>query len=81
MVFALAIENGFTSLVILAIITSLIGVYFYFRVIIAMFFKEPGNEEIPARCLIDVIALCAHCSNYRIGDFSRQFVAPHEIMK
>jgi len=47
MVFALAIENGHTSLVILAIITSLIGVYFYFRVIIAMFFKEPGNEEIP----------------------------------
>jgi NADH-quinone oxidoreductase subunit N len=47
MVFALAIENGFTSLVILAIVTSLIGVYFYFRVIIAMFFKEPENEEIP----------------------------------
>ena len=47
MVFALAIENGFTSLVILAIVTSLIGVYFYFRVIIAMFFKEPVNEEIP----------------------------------
>jgi NADH-quinone oxidoreductase subunit N len=47
MVFALAIQNGFTPLVILAIITSLIGVYFYFRVIIAMFFKEPDYEEIP----------------------------------
>jgi NADH-quinone oxidoreductase subunit N len=47
MVFALAIQNGFTPLVILAIITSLIGVYFYFRVIIAMFFKEPDRIQIP----------------------------------
>jgi NADH-quinone oxidoreductase subunit N len=47
MVFALAIQNGFTPLVILAIITSLIGVYFYFRVIIAMFFKEPDRMQIP----------------------------------
>jgi NADH-quinone oxidoreductase subunit N len=46
MVFALAIQNGYTGLVILAIVTSLIGVYFYFRVIIAMFFKEPDHEEI-----------------------------------
>lgn len=47
MVFALAIQNGFTPLVILAVITSLIGVYFYFRIIVAMFFKEPDHEEIP----------------------------------
>jgi len=46
MVFALAIQNGYIALVILAIITSLIGVYYYFRVIIAMFFKEPVSEEI-----------------------------------
>jgi NADH-quinone oxidoreductase subunit N len=46
MVFALAIENGYTGIVILAVITSLIGVYYYFRVIIAMFFKETGSEEI-----------------------------------
>ncbi len=80
MVFALAIENGFTSLVILAIVTSLIGVYFYFRVIIAMFFKEPANEEIPDDRIIDVVAICSHWSNYHVGDFSRQFVATHEIM-
>lgn len=46
MVFALAIQNGYTGLVILAIVTSLIGVYYYFRVIIAMFFKEPVGGEI-----------------------------------
>jgi NADH-quinone oxidoreductase subunit N len=40
MVFALALENGFTGLVIVAVITSLIGAYYYFKIIIAMFMKE-----------------------------------------
>lgn len=46
MMFALAIENGYTGLVILAIITSLIGVYYYFRIIVAMFFQEPSGEQV-----------------------------------
>ncbi len=61
MVFALAIENGFTSLVILAIVTSLIGVYYYFRVIVAMYFKEPEGEAIPTgtsiRALVMILIL------------------------
>lgn len=50
MVFALAIENGFTGLVVVAVITSLIGAYYYFRIIIAMFMKEPalGATELSA---------------------------------
>lgn len=46
MIFALAIEHGYTGLVIVAIITSLIGVYYYFRIIIAMFFHEPSGEPV-----------------------------------
>lgn len=46
MVFALAIENGYTGLVILAVVTSLIGVYYYFRILIAMFFKEPPGGTV-----------------------------------
>lgn len=41
MVFALALENGFIGLVCVAVVTSLIGAYYYFRIIIAMFMKEP----------------------------------------
>jgi NADH-quinone oxidoreductase subunit N len=41
MVFALAVENGFVGLVCVAVVTSLIGAYYYFRIIIAMFMKEP----------------------------------------
>ena len=46
MVFALAIENGYTGLVLVAVITSLIGVYYYFRIMIAMFLKEPAGAPI-----------------------------------
>jgi NADH-quinone oxidoreductase subunit N len=46
MVFAQAINHGYTGLVIVAVITSLIGVYYYFRVIIAMYFKESSAPTI-----------------------------------
>ena len=46
MVFALAIDHGYIGLVIVAVITSLIGVYYYFRIMIAMFLKEPAGETI-----------------------------------
>ena len=46
MAFALAIQNGYLGLVILAVITSLIGVYYYFRVIIVMYFKETTATAI-----------------------------------
>ena len=41
MVFAIAINQGYLNLVILGVVTSLIGVFYYFRVIVAMYFKEP----------------------------------------
>ncbi|MFZ7113770.1 MAG: NADH-quinone oxidoreductase subunit N [Bacteroidota bacterium] len=42
-IFVAAMENKLTLLVLVAIIGSLIGVYFYFRIIIAMF--REGNEK------------------------------------
>lgn len=44
-VFNLAIEGGHSRLVLLAVITSLIGVYYYFRPLIAMYRSE-GEEEL-----------------------------------
>ncbi len=46
MVFALALQQGYVALVLLAVFTSLIGVYYYFKVIIAMFFKESSKEPL-----------------------------------
>lgn len=46
-VFTTMIGTGYKWLLILAILTSAVGVYYYFKVIIAMYFKNPSeNEEV-----------------------------------
>ncbi len=45
MVFSLALSNGFVGSVVIAVVTSLIGVFYYFRVIIAMYKNLPGNAS------------------------------------
>lgn len=45
-IFTAAFQAGNVGLVLIAIIASLIGVYYYFRIIIAMFFREGATEKI-----------------------------------
>lgn len=45
LVFSLALDNGLVGSVIIAVVTSLIGVFYYFRVIIAMYKENPGNSN------------------------------------
>lgn len=45
-IFTSAFLAGNAGLVLIAIIASLIGVYYYFRIIIAMYFKEGAKEKI-----------------------------------
>lgn len=42
--FTAALQEGYYWLVIVAIIASLIGIYYYFKIIIAIYFKEPETE-------------------------------------
>ena len=44
LVFGAAIEAGYITLAIIAIITSVVAVFYYFRVIGAMYFREPEYE-------------------------------------
>jgi NADH-quinone oxidoreductase subunit N len=44
-VFSVMIGTSFKWLIILAILTSAVGVYYYFKVIIAMYFKNTDNDE------------------------------------
>ena len=39
-IFTVAFESGYVGLVLLAVLTSLIGIYYYFRIIIAMYLKS-----------------------------------------
>ncbi len=60
-VFAQAVNHGYTGLVMLGVVTSLIGVYYYFKVIIDMFLKEPAGAAIQLsssiRTLMGLLAL------------------------
>ena len=50
--FTVAFESGYIGLVLLAVLTSLIGIYYYFRIIIAMYLKSPQKDQtmdIPTR--------------------------------
>jgi NADH-quinone oxidoreductase subunit N len=61
-IFVSAISQGFYWLVGIAILGSLIGVYYYFKIIIAMFFrsgKDSGPVDVPAdqNVLVFVLSL------------------------
>ncbi len=61
MVFTQALNNGYSGVVIIAVITSLIGVFYYFRVIIGMFTKtgEEGPISISSSSSILMVLLLA----------------------
>lgn len=44
--FTAAIESGFTWLTIVGVISSVISVYFYIGLVVAMYFREPEGQEI-----------------------------------
>ena len=46
-VFSAALRNGHTALVLIAVAGSLIGVYYYFRVLIAMFRSDETTAQAP----------------------------------
>ena len=61
-IFVAAISQGFYWLVGIAILGSLIGVYYYFKIIIAMFFKAPKDDspvDVPAdqKALLVVLSI------------------------
>lgn len=58
--FTVAFESGYVWLVLLAVVTSLIGVYYYFRIIIAMYLKSTEKGfiiQVPLRHTV-ILALC-----------------------
>ncbi|MET9338531.1 MULTISPECIES: NADH-quinone oxidoreductase subunit NuoN [unclassified Nonomuraea] len=62
-VFAAAVANGATPLVIVGVVTSAIAAFFYVRVIVLMFFSEPAADgptiAVPSAATAAVITLAA----------------------
>jgi NADH-quinone oxidoreductase subunit N len=46
-IFVAAIDNGYTWLTIIGVITSMISVYYYLRVVVLMFFQTSEEGEAP----------------------------------
>jgi NADH-quinone oxidoreductase subunit N len=46
MVFSAAIDKGMVWILVLAVLMSAVGIYYYFRVVIAMYFREGSSTRI-----------------------------------
>jgi NADH-quinone oxidoreductase subunit N len=68
-IFTAAFQSGHTSLVLIAILASLIGVYYYFRIIIAMYFKESTQEIIPIRANHSILLILVAIATIALGLF------------
>ena len=56
-IFVAAIQNGFITITIIGVIAALIGVYYYFRIIVAMYFKESDTEKLELSPLFTCVIL------------------------
>lgn len=68
-IFTAAFQSGFTGLVLIAIIASLVGVYYYFRIIIAMYFKESTNETITVKINHKILLITVAIAIIALGLF------------
>ncbi|HNP47985.1 MAG TPA: NADH-quinone oxidoreductase subunit N [Bacteroidia bacterium] len=66
-IFSAAIQNGYLGLVLIAILGSLIGVFYYFRIIIALFKSESEEKEIKVNTLFRVLLLVTSLAALALG--------------
>jgi NADH-quinone oxidoreductase subunit N len=62
-VFVAAVKQGLTSLVLIAVLASLISVYYYLRIVVYMYMREPEREvsiEMENPALYLVLFLCLY---------------------
>ena len=68
-VFATAVDRGMTSLLVIAVLMSVVGIYYYFRVIIAAYLKAGDGEAIEIRPLYRVIIVLTTVLTILLGVF------------
>jgi NADH-quinone oxidoreductase subunit N len=67
--FATAIKNYYLWIVIIAVLNSLVGVYYYFKVIVAMYAKEPATERLPVKTSYLFVLIAAAAAVLILGLF------------
>jgi NADH-quinone oxidoreductase subunit N len=63
------IQAGFIALVIIAVINSIISVGYYFKLILAMYTKEPNEAKIATPTVIYAVAVISIVLNIALGLF------------
>lgn len=74
--FTVAVERGLTSLVVVAVLASAVSAYYYLRVVVAMWMREPDPNAKRAHVapgIAMVVALCAILT-------AAAFIAPNRLM-
>ncbi len=69
MLFNQAIEGGYLAVVIVAVVSSIISIGYYFKIIIAMYMREPESPSQPVPFAFHAVAFTALALNLAIGLF------------
>lgn len=64
-----ALHAGYVAIVIVAVINSIISVGYYFKLILAMYSKEPNEERTGKPFLIYAVAVISIGLNIALGLF------------
>ncbi|MFV8355549.1 NADH-quinone oxidoreductase subunit N [Flavobacterium sp. XS1P32] len=67
--FSQTIQAGYLALVIVAVVNSIISVGYYFKLILAMYTKEPNEERKGTPVIIYAVAIIAIVLNIALGLF------------
>jgi NADH-quinone oxidoreductase subunit N len=76
-IFAAAIQEGFVWLAVIGVLNSAISLYYYFRIVVAMYMQEPEKEMLPlaiSPALTAAIVVMA-ISTLVIGIYPQPFLA------
>jgi NADH-quinone oxidoreductase subunit N len=68
-IFSEAIRNGHIFLTVVAVLASIVGVYYYFKVILAMYTKENPEPEIKAPILYTIVMMVCVFLSLLLGVF------------
>jgi NADH-quinone oxidoreductase subunit N len=66
-IFSEAIQNGYIAITLLAVIASIVGVYYYFKVILAMYTKSGDSIEIQTPVLYSVVMVACVALSILLG--------------
>jgi NADH-quinone oxidoreductase subunit N len=68
-VFVQALEAGKVEIVLVGLLASLVGVYYYFRIVIAMFLKDSDGNPEPVTFLQQLLTVVLIVLSFALGLF------------